>query len=213
MDDDLAYSSLLNSKIAVCIADSRDLEANLSFRMRNYTPPYRISCYFVDYNTCRRDQMVSLTVGDHTSKKHHLVGKYFHNGQWVTWEIYKSPEDDIIKLNIVNLMTLNWVLSALMIDPIMDNMNGNNLTINIDDKTRGEWIGRYGTFGGIIFDSVPIVVSSTKEEHVIDILFTISTRVEFNNIYGYDWVKDGRCEISNDAMDNPNYEYGLNIKG
>ncbi len=220
----MQMNDLVPPLIAVCIAHDNESPSTLPFRMMNYTPPYRVSCYFVDYNTSRRSQLVSLTVGDHTSDKYHLIGESFHWGQWVTWEIYELPASDIITLNISvtgNSQTEpspNWVISALMIDPMIEN-HGDNLPIklsNVDDETRGEWIGRYGEFGGIIFASRPIVVSSTKEEHSIDILFEIK-REELghfisNRIYGYDWVKTG-IKIRNGAMDNPHYAYGLNIKG
>ena len=221
--------SALDPFIAVCIANNRELRNTLSFRMTNYTPPFRASCYFIDYNTSRRNQRVSMTVGDYTSEEHHLVGESFHCGQWVTWEIYELPANDIITINIL-IMPIplgtsdfrpppNWVISAMMIDPMIDNMHDDNVPIklsNVDDETRGEWMGRYGNFGGIIFDSTPIVVSSRKEEHVIDILFLINKEEKklMNDtwIYGYDWVKAGRG-LRKGAMDNPHYEYGLNVKG
>ncbi len=204
------------SHIAVCIANDSQSWSTLPFRMMNYTPPYRVSCYFVDYNTSRRNQLVSLTVGDHTSDEYLLTGESFQWGQWVTWEIHELPAGDIININI-QCTDPNWVISALMIDPMIGDTHGDNLPIklsNIDSETRGEWMSYYGEFGGIIFTSKPIVVSSTKEEHSIDILFTINKEETENGwIYGYDWVKHGICSIREGAMNNPCHDYGLNIKG
>ncbi len=218
--------------IAVCIAAR--VTKSLTFKMKNYPPSYRVSCYFIDYNTCSRSQIVSLSIGNCTSEKYHLgENEDFCQGQWVTWEIYNA-ESDIIELNIEKFSGPNWVLSALLIDPIKCDSTSRVLEqvylFNIDKKTQGAWIGHYGQFGGIIFHHPLFVIPSREKMHDIRFSFEISKDCQSMGIYGYNWKKNETClndckgcrydpstwgKESEDkrAMDNPYFNYGFYIKG
>ncbi len=204
--------------ISACIACEYNVNGPcLTFRMENYTPPYCISCYFIDYNTTERCQDISITMGNCTSEKIRLKGKKFHYGQWLAWEIYECT-NDILEINLTRITGPNWVISAMMIDPI-SNVPKKSLrnskpikVVKIDNKTQGQWMGRYGKLGGILFYSPSYYLSSSDAAHKITMLSS-----DDDHYYAFNWRTDvvfkyNYVEIQRE-MDNPLHEYGLNIKG
>ena len=183
-------------RFAACWYD--DCPSTLPFLIKG--SHFQVACYFVDFNTNRREIDVFATLGEDQKKEKEreekeivsLKGKEFYLGQWVIWKVHSKEKTNIFNLHLSFDVGPNWVISSLLLDELSPNeipssSSSSSSSIvqfsHIDNQTQGNWKDKYGSSGGIQFSaSKQVLIPSTSE--TVSLLKYDQTLCE-----SYDWCR------------------------
>lgn len=119
-------------------------DADLSVEVRE-PQRFTLSLYFVDWD--RQGRRQSVTLEDANGTRRWALDRDFGDGLWASWPVAVSPERPL-RVLLEQRGRDTAVVSAVAFDsPASAPLEGPRL----DEQTRGDWRGRYGAAGYVLF--------------------------------------------------------------